>query len=229
MTWRCHYCRRNGAWPGVAFGSGIVFCVSMARASQVGLGCCGHCVGHNGSLVGTKSRYLYLENGIYHGCQTGRGHVGSGIRQTRQFFAVERWLLADGDGAKLTDAAKRQGWTCADDVCLAKVKNKTVIWLGRNTPPADCKTADIVVSANPLRRLCGYPSAGKVHIDRFDVWRNGAHAVKVEKGGTIAVNTARGLSGQRLWTYEPVARRKMLVKEPPPWQPNPSSQQQQDQ
>jgi competence protein ComEC len=125
----------------------------------------------------------------------------------RGSFAVERWLLADGDGAKLTNAAKRQGWTCTDDVCRAKVNDKTVIWLGRKAkPPADCKTADIVVSANPLRRLCGYPSAGKVHVDRFDVWRNGAHTVKVEKGGTLAVNTARGLSGQRPWTYEPVAR-----------------------
>lgn len=138
-------------------------------------------------------------------------------------FAAERWLLADGDGAELLQAAKRAGWACADDICRGQVKRKSVLWLGRKaTPPKDCGTADIVVSANPLRRKCGYPSAQQLHIDRFDVWRNGAHAIHITADGKFKVETARGISGARAWVYEPIGRRKILLVDPGPWVKKPA-------
>jgi competence protein ComEC len=111
-------------------------------------------------------------------------------------FAVERWLLADGDGADLAQAAK---------------------------PPQDCRTVDIVVSANPLRRTCGYPTSQQLHIDRFDVWRNGAHAIRITAGGKPEVTTAGEVSGTRPWVHEPVARRKILLVDPGPWVEKPAS------
>ncbi|WP_108882889.1 ComEC/Rec2 family competence protein [Anderseniella sp. Alg231-50] len=139
-------------------------------------------------------------------------------------FAVERWLLADGDGADLAQAAKRAGWRCADDLCRSEVKGKTVLWLGRKAkPPPDCRAADIVVSANPLRRTCGYPTSRQLHIDRFDVWRNGAHAVHITTDGKPEVTTARGASGSRAWVYAPVARRKILLVDPGPWVEKPAA------
>lgn len=142
----------------------------------------------------------------------------------RGSFAVERWLLADGDDADLAEAAKRTGWSCADDMCRGKVKGKNVMWMGRKAkPPPDCRTADIVISANPLRRTCGYPTSQQLHIDRFDVWRNGAHAVDITAEGTLAVTTARGVSGRRAWVHEPVARRKILLVDPGPWVEKPAT------
>jgi competence protein ComEC len=139
-------------------------------------------------------------------------------------FAVERWLLADGDGADLAQAAQRAGWSCADDMCRGHVKGKTVLWLGRKAqPPQDCRTVDIVVSANPLRRTCGYPTLQQLHIDRFDVWRNGAHAIHITADGKPEVTTAREVSGTRAWVYAPVARRKILLVDPGPWIEKPAA------
>lgn len=141
-------------------------------------------------------------------------------------FAVERWLLADGDDADPAQAAQRAGWSCADDMCRGQVKGRSIVWLGRKAkPPPDCRTVDIVVSANPLRRTCGYPTAQQLHIDRFDVWRNGAHAVHITVDGKLEVTTAREVSGTRGWVHEPVARRKILQVDPGPWveKPGPGS------
>lgn len=139
-------------------------------------------------------------------------------------FAVERWLLADGDGSDLAQAAKRSGWACADDVCRGRVKGKSMLWLGRKAkPPKDCRTVDIVVSANPLRRSCGYPTSQQLHIDRFDVWRNGAHAIRITAEGRLDVTTARGAAGARAWAYAPVARRKILLVDPGPWVEKPAT------
>jgi len=139
-------------------------------------------------------------------------------------FAAERWLLADGDDADLAEAAKRTGWSCADDMCRGQVKGRSVVWLGRKAkPPPDCRTVDIVISANPLRRTCGYPTSRQLHIDRFDVWRNGAHAVHIADDGKHEVTTARGVSGRRAWVHEPVARRKILLVDPGPWVERPAT------
>ena len=139
-------------------------------------------------------------------------------------FAAERWLLADGDDADLVGAAKRTGWSCADDMCRGQVKGRSVMWLGRKAkPPPDCRTVDIVISANPLRRTCGYPTPQQLHIDRFDVWRNGAHAVHINTDGKLKVTTARGTSGTRAWVHEPVARRKILLVDPGPWVEKPAT------
>jgi competence protein ComEC len=144
------------------------------------------------------------------------------VYDRRGRFAVDRWLLTDGDAADLKIAGKRPGWACEADVCRAQVRGKNVIWLGRKAKvPSDCSSADIVVSANPLRRSCGYPKAGKVHIDRFDVWRNGSHALYIEPDGQVLTHSARELSGARPWIHTPVSRRKVLVKAPPPWKPMP--------
>ncbi len=63
----------------------------------------------------------------------------------------------------------------------------------------DCRLVDIVVSAAPVPWAC--PSAITV-IDRFDLWRNGAHALWVTSGKPIvkSVNEERG---DRPWVLRP--------------------------
>lgn len=68
----------------------------------------------------------------------------------------------------------------------------------------DCSRADILVSLTPVsRRHCKGP---KVVIDRFDVWRNGAHALYL---GTerIKTTTVGDEGGGRPWQLYPRSRR----------------------
>ena len=60
----------------------------------------------------------------------------------------------------------------------------------------DCRVASVVVSLVPLRRAC--PSAHTV-IDRFDLWREGAHAIWLDAHGVRVESVARR-SGKRPWT-----------------------------
>ncbi|MDX9861041.1 MAG: ComEC/Rec2 family competence protein [Rhodospirillales bacterium] len=63
----------------------------------------------------------------------------------------------------------------------------------------DCRLADVVVASVPVRRPC--PSAAVV-IDRFDLWRNGAHALWVATDG-IRVESVNAVRGDRPWVARP--------------------------
>jgi competence protein ComEC len=121
----------------------------------------------------------------------------------RSRFAVESWLQEDGDNVTMREAAERPGWTCSDTACLAPVKGYRVAYL-REGADADraCRDADIVLADFPLRGRCRDVA---VRIDRFDVWRHGAHAISI-RNGDIRVTTAAELRGSRPWTTPPVPR-----------------------
>lgn len=206
-------------WPQLAFLAGMALCfLALWRGSLRWLGGgMAIAAGFAAIVLGPRPDLLIERSAV-----TMAGRMQDGelvpVYLRRGRFAVERWLLADGDDASLSEAAKRPGWYCANDACRSQVENKSVLWLGRKAkPPEDCKDMDIVVSASPLRRTCGYPTAAQLHIDRFDVWRNGAHAIHFTAEGGMKVETARRMSGSRAWVYQPVARRKILLVDPGPW------------
>ena len=60
----------------------------------------------------------------------------------------------------------------------------------------DCRVADLVLSAVPVRFNC--PSARMV-IDRFDLWRRGAIAVRW-RDGAINIEGANDHRGDRPWS-----------------------------
>lgn len=121
----------------------------------------------------------------------------------RARFSVEKWLQANGEEASLGEAAKRVGWTCNDGRCLAEVKGKRIVYLtGGESRQVDCGGADILIAAFPLRGACRHVS---LRIDRFDLWRYGAHAVRLDDAGA-AVTTARGEQGRRPWVVVPQPR-----------------------
>ena len=136
------------------------------------------------------------------------------VHPRRSRYVVERWLGADGDAATPPQAFKRGGWSCEGEgakVCRGQVRGRRIIWLDRDArPPADCRTAPIVISAEPLRRACGRTGGGRVVIDRFDVWRHGAHALFIGADGSIEVRTVRQAQGNRPWAMRPMARREVL-------------------
>ena len=127
--------------------------------------------------------------------------------ERRGRFAVERWLAADGDGAKIAQAARRTGWTCDPNICLANVKGKRVAY-ARQSAETDltCPEADVLIAAFPLRGRC---RSVVVRIDRFDVWRNGAYALFVTEGG-VSMTTAQAHRGKRPWVAEAEPRPKHL-------------------
>jgi competence protein ComEC len=62
----------------------------------------------------------------------------------------------------------------------------------------DCWRADVVISAVPVRIRC--PAPGGV-VDRFDVWRDGAHAVWLASD-RIRIESVAGRRGDRPWVLK---------------------------
>jgi competence protein ComEC len=124
-------------------------------------------------------------------------------------FVIAQWLLADGDATPPAEAARRSGWTCDEGVCTASPGGRQVLYIGRGArPPAGCGEAAVVVAADPLFGKCR--AAGQV-IDRFDLWRQGAHAVFEAGDGSLAVVTSAGRRGERPWTVKPVPRASIRI------------------
>jgi len=68
----------------------------------------------------------------------------------------------------------------------------------------DCRVADVVVSAEPVRISC--PSAHTV-IDRFDLWRNGGYALWLDEDG-VRFQSVNGVRGKRPWVVRPEKKKK---------------------
>jgi len=128
------------------------------------------------------------------------------VQARRGRFAVSQWLRLEGDEALPAEATRRPGWTCVEDVCRASVEGRRVVYVGKEEPAMalPCAEADILVTAFPLRGRC---RSVKLRIDRFSVWRKGAHALYID-GDAIRMETARDLQGERPWVIVPEPRRK---------------------
>lgn len=128
------------------------------------------------------------------------------VNARRGRFAAGLWLRQEGDEATLAEAARRPGWNCGEGLCRATVEGRQVVYVDRERPDMalPCADADILVSAFPLRGRC---RSVPLRIDRFSVWREGAHALYIASDG-VRVETARGLQGERPWVIVPEPRRK---------------------
>lgn len=90
--------------------------------------------------------------------------------------------------------------------CLYRIGGKLIALAARGEALVeDCQTADIVISAVPVRRAC--PSPGLV-IDRFDLWRNGAYALWFGPGGAVRVESVNAKRGERPWVVLPEKRKR---------------------
>ncbi|MGE5476727.1 MAG: ComEC/Rec2 family competence protein [Bacteroidales bacterium] len=69
---------------------------------------------------------------------------------------------------------------------------------------AACASAKVVVSAVPIRHACRGPA---LVVDRFDLWRRGAHALWLTPSGAH-VETVAGWQGDRPWAHKPHRRKK---------------------
>jgi competence protein ComEC len=116
--------------------------------------------------------------------------------------SVTRWLSQAGDSAGFKVAQQRAAWLCSVTVCKAQQSGLEIAFLLKQPSGfVTCPKADILVSQEPLRRRC---KGRLATVDRFDVWRNGAHMVHTD-GSTV---TTKAGQGARPWVYEPRARLK---------------------
>lgn len=120
-------------------------------------------------------------------------------------FAAEKWMQANGENATYKQAVARPGWVCGGRSCQSDVKSKHVAFFfeGEGAEPS-CAGLDIIIAAYPLRGAC---KTVKIRIDRFDVWRSGAHALVIN-GDEVLVTTAKSMSGNRPWVVVPEPRKK---------------------
>ncbi|MCK6454657.1 MAG: ComEC family competence protein [Alphaproteobacteria bacterium] len=67
----------------------------------------------------------------------------------------------------------------------------------------ECVRADVVVSLVPIRRGCRAPAAV---VDRFALWRNGAHAIWLERDAAPLIEHVAAGRGERPWVARPPSR-----------------------
>ncbi|MGE0422171.1 MAG: ComEC/Rec2 family competence protein [Reyranellaceae bacterium] len=103
---------------------------------------------------------------------------------------VERWP----DGGASADGSLR----CNDGLCeLRRGGTQVRLVMRPDALPRACAGDTPVVSVVPLRNQC---RDAAWTIDRFDLWRHGAHAVWLaDKGSTARIETTRTARGDRPW------------------------------
>jgi competence protein ComEC len=119
-------------------------------------------------------------------------------------FTAEGWLrrVADDAAERWPDeGASPDGSLACDGIgCLYRAEGHVVaLALQPAALDEDCQIADVVVSLSPLRRPC--PSARLV-VDRFDLWRNGAHALWLT-AEDVEVQSVNRMRGDRPWVMAP--------------------------
>ena len=121
--------------------------------------------------------------------------TADGPRLSRQKGASR---FAQDQLERLFQAEKPPAFACDDAACRVSGNPVLLVTAPRRGMP--CRGALLVVSAEPLRGAC----RGKPAIDRFDVWRNGAHAAWIHNGA-VRIVSDRELRGDRPWV-PPVPR-----------------------
>jgi competence protein ComEC len=120
----------------------------------------------------------------------------------------EAWLRYAGEAAPAGTWPK-QGESplaplrCDSLGCVYRVDGRDVAIARRGEALVeDCRRADAIVSLVPVPRAC--PSAETV-VDRFDLWRDGGHALWIGTDG-IRVESVEGRRGERPWTAKRASR-----------------------
>ncbi|MDQ7248065.1 ComEC/Rec2 family competence protein [Dongia sedimenti] len=118
-------------------------------------------------------------------------------------LAAETWLRRNGqiEAASFPspDDAGLPFFGCDGAGCVYRRNGKTIA-LAQTAEALreDCTTADVVVSLVPIRRGCG----DVIAIDRFDLWRGGTHALRVEADGKLHIQSVGATLGDRPWVLD---------------------------
>jgi competence protein ComEC len=145
-------------------------------------------------------------NGRLYGMVTADGHLR--VNNRRDSFTLRTWLAGQGlakadslhsnRGKSGSDTTINQDLRCDSLGCLYQRQGQTVALVNDLRALAeDCTEANAIVSSLPLRKNCPQP---QIRIDRFDLWRRGAHAIWIDENGLMTMQSVASERGQRLWT-----------------------------
>jgi competence protein ComEC len=130
------------------------------------------------------------------------------VRKPEDKYSAEQWLKRDGDERAPADAIARpaDGVRCDSYGCIARTASgiRVAAAMTQAALAEDCAANQIVISAVPVRERCTGP---QVVIDRFDVARNGAYAIWLDREGGSKVQTAQQVRGNRPWSTQPARLR----------------------
>ncbi|MBT6406022.1 MAG: ComEC family competence protein [Rhodospirillaceae bacterium] len=116
-------------------------------------------------------------------------------------FTRDIWLRSFAQPASSPWGGDTAALRCDDLGCLYKAKGRTIALVRKPGALAeDCGRADIIVSTIPVRRACRGPDAV---IDRFDLWRDGAHAVWLGGDEGVRIESVNAGRGERPWVLRP--------------------------
>jgi competence protein ComEC len=218
--------RAVAAWPGASLsapplpGWGLGLCAlgmvwlalwrGPARAAGAALLVIGLASGGTSpppdALISADARLIALRNG--------KGEVFLQRASGATRFTRDAWLRGWGEeeGAAMPEQGGAAGLDCQGGLCrLRLAADGPMLAMLRHTPPpprgraagrretpppaeAPCGAADIILSPEPVRGRC----EGSVVIDRFSVWRDGAHAVWLTAAGPVVLSD-RAARGDRPW------------------------------
>lgn len=129
------------------------------------------------------------------------------LSSDRDEFVGDAWLRRSGMsaiGSLPFDGYGAEGRLACDSLgCIYSAHGRRIAVVRQ--PAAlfeDCALADVVVSLEPVRIPCGASTV----IDRFDLWRNGAHAIWVGEDGAIDIRSVQEMRGRRPWVVGPPER-----------------------
>ena len=115
---------------------------------------------------------------------------------------ADTWLEGAGqrEARYATETGSEDGIACDTLGCISRIHGRTIALVqDAQALSDDCRQADIVLSAVPVRRRC---VSARIVVDRFDLWRHGAHAIRINPQGDASVVTVSDYSGERPWTPE---------------------------
>lgn len=200
-----------GAWPGAAVPVPAMPGWGMAAVALGGLWLClwrqpwryaglvGLVAGFASPGFADRPDILVADNGRL---QAVRAAGGGLLMSTgrREAFTRDIWLSHDGSGEAAgvwpeLGSSPDGSLTCDPLGCLYRHEGWTVALVRHGRAlTEDCRLADIVVTTEAVPWGC----PATVIVDRFDLWRDGAHAIYLE-GPEVRVRAAGPETGDRPW------------------------------
>lgn len=147
------------------------------------------------AVLAPQPDMLVSEDGRLLAVRVGGEVVVSGNRSRR---SLDRWLDAWAIApTQVRRAGSQTPLRCDAIGCIVTMGGRRIAFArdGRALID-DCRTADLVIASVPARRYCR--DNGVTVIDRFDLWRDGAHALWLQRGG-MRVSTVARVQGARPW------------------------------
>jgi competence protein ComEC len=132
--------------------------------------------------------------------EAGDYHLSS-LRASK--LAAETWLRRNGQieaaAFPKPDDPGLPSFACDDAGCVYTRHGRTIALSATGDAlREDCASADVVVSLVPIRWGC----RDAITIDRFDLWRGGTHALRIDTDRVLHIESVAATLGDRPWVLE---------------------------